>query len=68
MKNNKELRAKMYIGEDTFSNNAKLEQFKYYQLNGNTVRVAIGRMVEVPLWVAERAKEIGDIKDFEVIK
>lgn len=47
--------------------NEGLEQFKFYQRDGQTVQVAIGLVAEVPLWVAERAKEIGDIKDYKII-
>ena len=43
------------------------EQFRDYQRDGLTVRVAIGMIATVPLWVAERAKEIGDIQDFKVV-
>lgn len=61
----KEKRAMIYIAEDPM--NKEKEQFKFYQLDGVTVQVAIGLMAEVPLWVAEIAKEIGDIKDYKVI-
>lgn len=43
---------------------AKISQYRYYQKDGQTVAVAIGRKQEVPLWVAEIAKEVGDIDDF----
>ena len=59
-------KARIYIGEDVL--NGSLEQFKLYQQDGTTVQVAIGKMAVVPLWVAERAKEIGDIKDFEIVE
>lgn len=61
----KEKRAMIYISEDQM--NKDKEQFKFYQLDGVTVQVAIGMMAEVPLWVAEIAKEIGDIKDYKLI-
>lgn len=47
--------------------NEDKEQYKLYQKDGVTVQVAIGLMAEVPLWVAEIAKDIGDIKDYKVI-
>lgn len=47
--------------------NKDKEQFKFYQRDGVTVQVAIGLMATVPLWVAERAKEIGDILDYQVV-
>ena len=52
------------IPADTNKDNAKKEQFYYYQRDGETVRVAIGMKQEVPEWVAKRAKEIGDITDY----
>ena len=52
------------IPADSNKENAKKEQFNYYQLDGQTVRVAIGVKQEVPEWVAKRAKEIGDITDY----
>lgn len=63
MKNTTEKKAIIYIAEDPL--NAGKEQFKLYQRDGVTFQVAIGMMAEVPLWVAERAKEIGDIKDYK---
>lgn len=58
----KEKRAIINIPADPL--NKDKEQFKFYQRDGFTVQVAIGKMAEVPLWVAERAKEIGDIDDY----
>ena len=52
------------IPADSNEENAKKEQFRYYQLDGQTVRVAIGKQQEVPFWVAKRAKEVGDIQDY----
>lgn len=52
------------IPKDSNEENAKKEQFRYYQLDGQTVAVAIGKQQEVPYWVAKRAKEIGDIDDY----
>ena len=52
----KEKKAIIYISADPL--NSSKEQFKFYQRDGFTVQVAIGKMAEVPLWVAERAKEI----------
>lgn len=52
------------IPKDSNEENAKKEQFRYYQKDGETVRVAIGQKQEVPEWVAKRAKEIGDIEDY----
>lgn len=55
------------IPADSNEENAKKEQFKVYQKDGQTVRVAIGVQQEVPEWLAKRAKEIGDVSDFIVI-
>lgn len=44
--------------------NAKKEQYKVFQRDGETIQVPIGKMVEVPLWVGVRAKEIGLISDY----
>lgn len=52
------------IPADSNEENAKKEQFRYYQLDGQTVQVAIGKQQEVPYWVAKRAKEIGDISEY----
>ena len=52
---------RILIAKDSNVENAKVEQFRTYQRNGVTVRVAIGVTQEVPLWVAELAKEVGDI-------
>lgn len=52
------------IPADQNKENAKKEQFHYYQHDGETVRVAIGVKQEVSEWVAKRAKEIGDIEDY----
>ena len=52
------------IPNDSNKENAKKEQFRYYQRDGETVQVAIGIKQEVPEWVAKRAKEIGDINDY----
>lgn len=58
----KEKTAKIIIPEDP-SNRGK-EQYKYFQRDGVTVQVPIGKAVDVPEWVAVRAKEIGLISDF----
>ena len=55
------------IPKDSNPQNAAKEQFKFYQLDGETVQVPIGKQVEVPEWVAKRAKEIGEISDFIVV-
>lgn len=65
MSNEKEKKAIIVIPVDPL--NEGLEQFKYYQRDGVTVQVAIGLVATVPLWVAERAKEIGDIKDYKIV-
>lgn len=54
---------KIYIAKDSNPENAKIEQFRYYQKDGVTVAVAIGKTQEVPEWVAKIAKEVGDIDD-----
>ena len=59
--------AKISIPRDSNPENAKVEQFRYYQKDGNTVAVAIGKSQIVPLWVAEIAKEVGDIDDYLTI-
>lgn len=52
------------IPADSNENNAKKEQFRDYQLDGQTVTVAIGVKQEVPEWVAKIAKEVGDVADY----
>ena len=52
------------IPADTNEENAKKEQFTYFQKDGETLAVAIGVRQEVPEWVAKRAKEIGCIPDY----
>lgn len=52
------------IAPDTL--NEKKEQYKVFQRDGETIEVPIGKMVEVPLWVGVRAKEIGLISDYLV--
>ena len=52
------------IQED--SANKGKEQYKYFQRDGQTVQVPIGKFVEVPEWVAVRAKEIGLVDDYLV--
>lgn len=59
----KEKIVKMYIAKDSNPENAKVEQFRYYQKDGVTVAVAIGKIQEVPEWVAKIAKEVGDIEE-----
>ena len=46
--------------------NKDKEQYKIYQLDGVTKQVPVGKLVEVPEWLAKRAKEIGDISDYFV--
>jgi len=52
------------IGRDSDKENAKKEQFREYQKDGDTFLVAIGMKQEVPEWVAKRAKEVGDVDDY----
>lgn len=54
----------IYIAPDSNAENAKKEQFRYYQKDGQTCRVAIGKQQEVAQWVAETAKKVGDIADY----
>ena len=54
---------KVYIAKDNNPENAKVEQFRYYQKDGVTVAVAIGKIQEVPEWVGKLAKEVGDIEE-----
>ncbi len=56
------------INKDSDQDNAKKEQFRDYQRDGETVMVAIGVKQEVPQWVAERAKEVGDVEDYFVVE
>lgn len=53
------------INEDPL--NKDKEQYKIYQLDGYTVRVPIGKIVEVDRWVAEIALHCGDISDIKEI-
>ena len=55
------------IPKDPSAANAQKEQFKVYQLDGQTFRVAIGVSCEVPEWLAKRAKEVGDVDDYTEI-
>lgn len=59
----KEKMVKVYIAKDNNPENAKVEQFRYYQKDGVTVAVAIGKIQEVPEWVGKLAKEVGDIEE-----
>ena len=52
------------IPRDSNSENAKKEQFRVYQLDGETVQVPIGISAEVSEWVAKLAKEVGDVEDY----
>ena len=54
---------KIYIPKDSNQENAKVEQFRYYQKDGVTVAVAIGKIQEVPEWVGKIAKEVGDVEE-----
>lgn len=47
---------KIYIPIDSL--NKEVDQFDIFQRDGETVRVPKGKLAVVPLWVAERAKEI----------
>ena len=64
----KEKKYYIIIPADQNAENAKKEQFVYYQRDGETIRVAIGMQQEVPEWVAKRAKEIGDVADYIVVE
>lgn len=46
--------------------NAEREQFKIYQKDGKTFRVAIGKSQQVPEWIAKLAKSVGDVPDYVV--
>ena len=59
-----EKKATIMIPKDGDEDNAKKEQYKIFQRDGVTIQVPIGRYVDVPLWVAVRAKEIGLITDY----
>lgn len=52
------------IPKDTNEENASKDQFHYYQLDGETIAVAVGVKQLVPLWVGKRAKEIGEVADY----
>jgi len=53
---------KIFIPEDTA--NKDKEQYKIFQRDGYTIEVPIGKFVDVPEWVAVRAKKIGLIEDY----
>ena len=59
---------KYFITIPANSEEAKGRQFFYYQHDGATVQVPVGMNVEVPEWLAIRAKEIGDIDDYTVVE
>ena len=56
---------KILIPEDVL--NKGKEQYHTFQRDGRTVLVPIGKAVQVPEWVAIRAKEIGLIEDYFVM-
>lgn len=56
----------IYIAADPNEKNAKKIQYERFQKDGQTVEVPIGKFVDVPDWVAIRAKEIGLIPDYQV--
>ncbi len=60
-----EKKAMIYLKEDEV--NKGKEQYKFYQLDGRTLQVPVGKMIQVPVWVAELAKAAGDIDDFQLI-
>ena len=60
----KEKKYFIIIPADQNEENAKKEQYTYFQRDGETYRVAIGVKQQVPDWVAKRAKEIGVIADY----
>ena len=70
MKNNvkvkKVKKARIYIPVDPL--NKDLEQFKIYQIDGVTYQVAIGKMATVPIALADRAMQIGDITDYDIVE
>ncbi len=57
-----EKKVRILIPEDP--SNRDKEQYKIFQRNGVTWEVPIGKVSEVPEWVAIRAKEIGVISDY----
>lgn len=57
-----EKKCKILIPDDPV--NKGKEQFKIFQQNGVTISVPLGMYVDVPEWVAVRAKEIGVISDY----
>ena len=59
--------ALVYIPNDPL--NKGTEQVKIVQRDGVSVVIPIGKVNKrVPLWAAERLKEIGTIDDFEVVE
>lgn len=58
---------KYFITIPANTEESKDVQFFHYQKDGETIRVPVGVNVEVPDWVAKRAKEIGDIDDYTEI-
>ena len=59
---------KFFITIPTNTEETKDRQFMYYQKDGQTIQVPVGMSVEVPEWLAKRAKEIGDIDDYSEIE
>ena len=59
--------ALVYLPNDPL--NKGTEQVKIVQRDGVSVVIPIGKVNQrVPLWAAERLKEIGTIDDFEVVE
>lgn len=59
---------KYFITIPANTEESKGRQFFYYQNDGKTVQVPVGMSVEVPEWLAKRAKDIGDIDDYNEVE
>lgn len=64
-KEKKVVRAEIYIDKDQLN---PQDTEVIFQLDGNTVAVRRGDFVVVPLWIAQRAKDIGLISNYKEVK
>lgn len=64
MKNNNEKKVRIFIQDKHETAEKDAPQYTHFQKDGVTIEVPIGKLVEVPLWVAESAIRCGDIKEY----